>query len=189
MPGLTVTEKEFWKGRIAARIAKRVEAIKAQHPALFERLKRQAHADALGSLGLAGAYAELEAVRDAEAALAKRKKQAQRAMLAALRGVPVDEIADNFSVRYGSELPLPQEAAEALTQRQAAHQARALADDPVGREIARLEAEKDNLLDVVWLATSPAQVRALWSKVADLLGEAPTRLEREALAIEPVREG
>ena len=33
MAGLTVSEKEHWKSRIAARIAKRVEAIKAQHPA------------------------------------------------------------------------------------------------------------------------------------------------------------
>ena len=42
MPGLTVTEKTFWKDRIAARIAKRIEAIQAAHPALFERVKRQA---------------------------------------------------------------------------------------------------------------------------------------------------
>ena len=35
MAGLTVTEKEFWKDRIAARIERSVEAIKAQHPALF----------------------------------------------------------------------------------------------------------------------------------------------------------
>jgi hypothetical protein len=50
MPGLTVTEKQHWKDRIAARIARRVEAIKAAHPALFDRVDRAAHAEALRSL-------------------------------------------------------------------------------------------------------------------------------------------
>ena len=101
---------------------------------------------------------------------------------------PIDEVADTFSVRYGGELALPHEAAEAIARRQAAHQERMLADDPVGREIARLEAEKENLLDTVWLAGSPAQIKQLWTKVAELLGDEPTALEREALAIEPAKE-
>jgi hypothetical protein len=52
----------------------------------------------------------------------------------------------------------------------------------------RLRSEKDNLLDVVWLATSPVQVRQLWSRVGELLGEKPTDLEKEALAIKPLGE-
>ncbi len=112
MPGLSVTEKEHWKSRFAARIEKRVEALKAEHPALFDRVKRQAHAEALRSLGLAEAYTELEAVQAEEAALAQRKKHAQRAMLATLRGVPLEEVSDSFSIRYGNELALRQEARE-----------------------------------------------------------------------------
>ena len=110
-------------------------------------------------------------------------------MLAALRGVPIEEVSDGFSVRYGSELPLPIEAAEALGKRQAAHAGQLLADDPVGRQIAHLEAEKEGLLDTVYLATSPAAIKQLWAKVGALLGDEPTPLEREALAIEPVAEG
>jgi hypothetical protein len=188
MPGLTVTEKTFWKERIAARIARRIEAIRAAHPALFERVRRQAHAGALESLGLADAHAELERVQAEEAALARRKKQTQRRMLAAIRGLPIEEVPDTFSIRYGGELPLPVEAVEALTKRQAAHQEQLLGDDPIGREIARLEAERDRLLDIVWLAASPAQIKQLWSRVAALLGEEPTPLEREALAIAPSEE-
>jgi hypothetical protein len=41
----------------------------------------------------------------------------------------------------------------------------------------------------VWLATSPAQIRTLWSKVGALLGDESTQLEREALAIEAPKEG
>jgi len=188
MPGLTVTEKTHWKDRIAARIDRAVERVKARHPTLFDRVRREAHAEALGSLGLAEPYAELEAVQAEEAALARSKRRAQRAMLAALRGVPIDEVPDTFSVRYGTELPLPVEAFEAIARRQAAHQEQLLADDPVGREVARLGAEKDNLLDTVWLACSPGQIRTLWSKVAELLGDEPTPLEREALSIAPAKE-
>ncbi len=79
-------------------------------------------------------------------------------MIATLQGVPIDEVDTHVHVRYGSDLPLPSEVAEAISRRQAAHQETLLADDPVGREIAHLEAERENLLDTVWLACSTAQI-------------------------------
>ena len=185
MANLTVTEKQHWRDRIAARIGRSIEGIKARHPALFERVRREAHAQALRSLGLAEGYAELEAIRAEEAALDRREKQAQWAMVAALRGTPIDEVPDGITIRYGANLPLPVEAAEAIAKRQAAHQEELLADDPVGRQVAGLEAERERLLDVVWLAAGPSELRSLWSKVAALLGDEPTGLEREALAIPP----
>ena len=109
-------------------------------------------------------------------------------MIAALRSTPIEEVSDHFSLRYGSDLALPHEAAEAITRRQAVHQEQLLADDPIGREIAHLEAEKDTILDTIWLAVSPSQIKQLWTKVSELLGDEPTRLEREALAIEPTKE-
>ena len=188
MPGLTITEKTHWKDRISARIGRAVERIKSQHPALLDRVRREARAEALRSLGLAEPYAELEAVKAAEADLTRRRTQAQRSMVAALRGIPFEEIEDHFHVRYGSELPIPIEVSEAIDARQAAHQDALLAHDPIGQEINRLEAERENLLDTVWLACSSAQIKTLWSRVGALLGDEPTTLEREALAIEPVTE-
>jgi hypothetical protein len=188
MPGLTVTEKSHWRDRIAARIDRAAERIKARHPALFDRLTRQAHAHALASLGLAEAHAELEAIKAEEAALARRKKQAQRSLIATLRSVPIDEVTDSFGLGYGSDLALPREVADAIARRQAAHHDQLLADDPIGREVARLQGEKDHLLDTVWLAISPAQIKQLWTRVGELLGDEPTTLEREALAIEPPKE-
>jgi hypothetical protein len=38
------------------------------------------------------------------------------------------------------------------------------------------------------LATSSTQIRTLWTKVAELLGDESTLLEREALAIEPPKD-
>jgi hypothetical protein len=177
-----------WKIRIAARIDKAAERIKARHPALFDRLTRQAHVHAVASLGLAEAHAELETIKAEEATLARRKKQAQRAMIATLRSVPIDEVSDNFNLGYGNDLALPREVAEAIGRRQAAHHDQLLSEDPVGREVARLAAEKDTLLDTVWLAASPTQIKQLWTRVAELLGDEPTTLEREALAIEPAKE-
>ena len=188
MPGLTATEKNHWRDRISGRIARAVERIKSRHPALFDRIAREAHAQALASLGLAEAHVELEAIKAEEVTLARRKKQAQRSTIATLRSVPIDEVTDNFNIRYGSELGLPNEVAEAITRRQSAHQEQLLADDPIGREIAKLEAEKDSLLDTVWLACSPSQIKQLWTRVGELLGDEPTVLEREALAIEPAKE-
>ena len=178
----------MWKIRIAARIGRAVERVKARHPALFDRIARQAHARALVTLGLAEAHAELEAIRAEEVDLARRKKQAQKAMLATLRSSPIDEVTDGFHIRYGSELGLPNEVAEAIARRQASHQEQMLADDPIGREIGKLEAERDSLLDTIWLATSPAQIKQLWARVGELIGDEPTTLERQALAIEPAGE-
>ena len=61
-----------------------------------------------------------------------------------------------------------------------------LAQTDLGRQILKLRAERESPLDAIWLATSPRQVKDLWSKVAELLGDKPTQLERDALAIPPV---
>jgi len=105
------------------------------------------------------------------------------------RGVPIEEVSDNLSLRYGTELPLPVEVGAALEKRQAAHLDALLAADEVGREVRRLEAEQERLLDTVWLAASPSQIKQLWTKVGALLGDEPTALEAEALAIAPPEEG
>jgi hypothetical protein len=188
MPGLTATEKSHWRDRIAARIDKATERLKGRHPALFDRFNREARTQALASLGLAEVYAELEEVIAQESKLARRKQQAQRRMVATLRSLPIEEVAIPCHIRYGGDLPLPIEVADAITRRQAVHHDQLLAADPIGREISHLQLEKDNLLDTIWLASSPAQIKQLWTNVGELLGDEPTPLERDALAIEPTKE-
>ena len=48
--------------------------------------------------------------------------------------------------------------------------------------------EQEELTDVVWLATSPREIKTLWSKVTELMEDDATRLQQEALAIEPADE-
>jgi hypothetical protein len=177
MPSLTVTEKEHWKERIGRRIDRRVEALAASDPGLFDRVARQARERALRSLGLAEMQAELDAVAALEEQLESRAANAHRAMLAAVRRVPVEEAGDAY--RHG---PHP-EVTRAVAKRQEAHEEELLAGDAIGRDVLRLRQEKERLLDVVWLATSPQQVKDLWRTVSELLGDEPTPLETAALAI------
>lgn len=78
------------------------------------------------------------------------------------------------------------EVEQAVERRRKVFEQQLLAAHAVGQEIVKLHDEKENLLDTIWLATSPAQLKTLWTKVTELLHESVTPLEREALAIPPI---
>ncbi|NLY00273.1 MAG: hypothetical protein GXY83_29600, partial [Rhodopirellula sp.] len=100
---LTVTEKEHWRDRISRRIDKKVEQLQAAEPNLKDRIEREARSRALQSLGLAEMQAELDRVEREKAALEKQEKQTQRRMLAHVRGVPVEDLADNYYGYHGND--------------------------------------------------------------------------------------
>jgi len=177
MPSLTVTEKEHWKDRIARKIDQKVEVIAAADPNLLDRVAEQGRLRALQSLGLAPMQAELDTVATQKKELEKRERQTHRAMLAVVRRMPVEEVTDSF---YGCQ---PPEVTKALQKRQAVHEAELMAEDALGQQVLGLRLEKENLLDTVWLATSPVQLKQLWQKVMELLGEEQTDLQKKALAI------
>ncbi len=182
MAGLTVTEKEHWKDRIAARIDKRIEAVLAEEPHLMERIHREAHDQALVSLGLAEMQKELDAIQQQTSALEKRESQIEKAMVAHVRGVPVEDVNDSHSYRYECEVN------NTVTRRQTVHEDELLAGSEIGQRVLNLREEKDNLLDTVWLATSPKQIKELWSKVAELLGDKQTQLQNAAQEIAAVED-
>src|SRR4051794_19284843 len=106
-------------------------------------------------------------------------------MVARPRGIPAEEVPEGATLGYQFQHTIN----AAVQKRQAAHEDELLAEHPIGRDILRLRAEEEHLLDVVWLASSPAQIKPLWAKVAALLGDEPTQREREALAIGRAGEG
>ncbi|MEJ7639190.1 MAG: hypothetical protein WKF75_14765 [Singulisphaera sp.] len=106
-------------------------------------------------------------------------------MIARLQGVPAEEVPD--TAIYGYQFT--QTVNAAVQKQQAVHEEELLAEHPVGRDVLVACAETENLLDVVWLATSRARPHPVVAKVAALLGDEPSALEREALAIEPAGEG
>jgi hypothetical protein len=176
MPNLTVSEKEHWKERITRRIDKKIELLSASEPTLLDRIRERARQRALQSLGLAAMQAEVDAIVEEKQELERRERQTHRAMLATVRRVPVEAVEDYF---HCSQL----EISNAIQRRQTIHEDELLAEDPLGQQILHLRQEKDNLLDTIWLASSPQQIKELWKKVVDLLGDEQTALQKEALAI------
>ena len=74
----------------------------------------------------------------------------------------------------------------AVTARARAMETDILAECELGKQVLTLRAEKENLLDTVWLATSSSQIKELWEQVNTLLELKPTPLEEKALTIAPV---
>ena len=181
MPGLTVSEKNHWKDRLSKRIDKRLDAIAAEDPNLLDRVKRQARERAMASLNLADLQVEIDEIERQEETLDKRKSLLNRTMLARVRSVPLETIDQHFSNSYYNN-----EVENAIKSRQTIHEDTLLAESTVGKRILDLRSERENLLDTVWLAASSKQIKELWAKVAELLGDEQTQLQRDALAIEPV---
>ena len=178
MPALTVAEKTHWKDRLSKRIDRRIETITAEDPHLLDRVHEQARQNALESLGLADIQRDLDAVRKEKEKLDTREDDLKSRLLALVRGVHISQVCNT----YGCDT----EVNKAIKTRLEAHEEQILKDSDLGRRIVELRREKDNLLDTVWLATSSVQIKELWGKVAELLGDEATRLEREALVIASV---
>ena len=184
MANLTVAEKTHWRDRIEARIDRRIEAITAGDPGLMDRVKHDARG---ASLGVARA-GRVPGGTGPDRRPAGRAGPARAAVPSgdAGKGARSRARADRGGLLRSCTSP---EVTRAIAKRQAVHEEELLAEHELGRRILQLRAEKERLLDTVWLASSPAQIRQLWTKVSTLLGEEPTELEREALAIPPAGEG
>ena len=183
MPGLTVAEKNHWKDRLSKRIDRRIETIAAEEPNLLDRVKRDARSRAMQSLNVAELQADVDGIEQQEETLDKRKSLLHRSMLARVRRVPLETIDQHYTpTHYNNEVE------NAVKSRQSIHEDELLADCEIGRRILKLRREKESLLDCVWLASSPIQVRELWSKVSELLGDEQTQLHRDALTIPPVQD-
>ena len=179
---LTTTEKQHWRDRIGKRIDKKIAAITALEPGLFARIESEARARAIQSLGIAELMAEQEHVEQQQKALESREEQLSRQVLSLLRGVPPQTI-DTYAVTR-SDI----EVNNAIKARQTVHEESLLREHDLGRQITQLRLERENLLDTVFLATSPVQVRDLWQKVSDLLGDELSQLQRSAMQIAPPNE-
>jgi len=179
---ITVKEKEHWKNRITRKIDQAVELILAtENPNFMEKLHRQAKKKTLESLGLAKLKKEVEQLDTAKEELDKKRTIAFRRMLAVVRGVSMDDV-DPSEIRYSEHY----EVKRAVDRRQQLVETELLAEDELGRRILRLRLEKEELLDTVWLASSPKQIKELWSTVASVLEQEPTELQKQALRIEPM---
>jgi len=175
---LTITEKEHWKDRIAKRIGRQIDKLCAEEPGFLERVDSDAKQCALESLGVAKLRAQLDRIEQQQAKLKEREEQIEAKITATVLGIPLRKAHRGYHLG---------DVRDAVAKQQATHRDEVLAKTPRGREILDLEQEQDHLLDTVWLATSSKQIKDLWTKVDEMLGGDETKLQREALAIDPVK--
>lgn len=172
---LTVKEKEHWNARFSRTMDRVAEKFLAsKDPTLMDDIKREARVKALESLGIAELQQELARVDDESAELDKRRRGVQIEIVALIRGVKVTEVS---SFRYSDY----QEVETAINRRKSKIEKELFENTEIGQRLLSLDEKKDELLDSVWMATSPKQIKELWATVSEVVEQlfASTNTERE----------
>lgn len=167
---ITVAEKEHWKARIESKIDKKIELIQRGDPELFQTIKTQAKEAALDRLELTAEHKRLPEVQ----AEIERLEGERRNLFASFK----KKACRKQRYGYYSEHEFLEDLEPHVTDEEES----LLQQHERGREILKLRVEKENLLDTVWLATSPRQVKELWENVSALLGDDATDIQKEILA-------
>lgn len=178
---LSQKDKQHWRDLIAKKIDKRIDGIKAACPSRFSNLAAQAYNESLKSLGLVPFYTKEDTLTKQIRELEQQKEKNERAMIAHLRNVPPDTI-ERYTYNCRSEVQ------EAVEKRAATHLDALMQADDLGQQVLALEAEKEDLLNSVYLATATSQIKDLYASVLKLIDETPTTLTGAAMAITPVKE-
>lgn len=185
MGQLTVKEKEHWKERIGRKIEQAIETlVSKQDPGYLSRVQGEAKTQAYDSLRLTALKQQFEEAKQQEEKLKADKKRLCIEMMAMVTGKAPDVFANSY---YSCDRE-PQEVITAVARRQRVHQEELMQSDPLGRQILAHWQEREELLDTVWLATSSSQIKDLWQRVADLLEQSPTPLQKKALELMPVED-
>ncbi len=175
---LTVKEKEHWKGRISRKIDQTIDTLCGEHePGFRDRIRMTARQRAVESLGIAESQERLAEIKSAKDALDAEERALFHAM-----------VSQVVKSAYSPNTLCSQRSAidNAIRKRQTVHEKELFAADPLGQQILQLQLEQEDLLDTVWLATSPVQIKQLWNRVAEILHQQPTMLQEHALSLEPL---
>jgi len=175
---ITVKEKEHWKERISRKIDQAIDDLCAKHdPGFREQIRLTARQRAVESLGITESQSRLAEIKSVKEALDVEEKALFRTM--ASQVVKSEYSLDSV---YSQKNVID----SAIRDRQRIHEKELFAADPLGQQILQLQLEQEDLLDTVWLATSPVQIKQLWNRVAEILHQQPTKLQEHALSLEPV---
>lgn len=176
---LTVKEKEHWKERIGKRIDSAVEKLKMSDSAgVLSGIEEEAIKEAERSLGLSELIEKMDELNGRKKKLDEQLTAVGVEMCKTLGG------SEAHSYHYGCGLP--HWIKGKIKQRAKVHRTPLLQDSELGRNLLKLEREKEELLDTVWLSTSSKQIKQLWAEVAELLNIEQTDLQKKAAEIEPV---
>lgn len=176
---LTVREKEHWRERIGKRIGSAIEKLKiSDSSGVLREVEQKAVEEAKRSLGLSELIERMDELSD------RRKQLDER--LAAVDAAMRKRLGAPESSSYYHAVGLPHWIQAKIDDRAKVHRTPLLQASEFGRELLRLEREKEELLDTVWLSTSSKQIKRLWAEVAELLNIEQTDLQKKAAEIEPV---
>ena len=173
---LTVKEKEHWKERIEKKIDAAIEkAYRDEGNGLRETIRQQAKTRVMKHYGLED-YMRRHSSRKAQ--IEELQSQQFRASEAAAK--PLESMSRYcWSDRHSLIEGVIDRAAKDVEKE-------ILQESEFGRKILRLEHEREELTDTIWLATSPVQIRSLWKDFSAMLKEEPTELQKQALTYEPL---
>lgn len=175
---LTVSEKQHWKERIARKISQAVDALlEKNNPNYMKEVAADARKEAPTRLGVVEVINHLKQLGLEEKRLKEEEENTVMQLLAIIRGADPKAVVMHFGWR--------DELDRATRKTQEVLEKELLAADPLGRQILKLRREEEELLDTVWLATSPQQIRSLWQSVAELLAGEVTPLQQHALSTPP----
>lgn len=169
--GITVTEKQELRDIINDRVDKAIARLEHDNTLGITKLREVAKELAVKELEL-GEF--LKKDDDADASIARITKERDK-----LRDEAADRLGTrrDYRVRDGIDAHI-EKAVDIVFDRM-------LADDEVGKKILALQAEKESMLETVWIATSSEQVKKLFLHVHNVLGESTTALGGMAQAIKP----
>ena len=165
---LTVKEKEHWKERIEKKIDKAIEkAYRDEGNGLREKIRQQAKTRAMKHYGLEDYMRQHASLK---AQIEELQSQQLRASEAASK--PFENTSSYYcwSERHSLIVSVINRAAKDLEKQ-------ILQESEFGRKILRLEREREELIDTIWLTTSLVQIRRLWNDFSAMLTEEPTELQ------------
>lgn len=177
--GLTVAEKEHWKERLAHRIERKIQALVTQTDSTFlTKLDDKCHQLVKERYGVVSDLAKADQLEESSRRDAELSREMYAAILRKLNGLTKSSYINPYNCQ--SEIKV------AIRNLAVNERAELLRESELGRKILKLEQEKEELLDTIWLATSPKQIKDLWEAVGELVDEDSTDLQAKALKAEPV---
>lgn len=172
---ISVTEKEHIRELIEKRINAEIERISTENKQDADDIKAKARAQAIAALGLTQAIEDLDAL---ELQLTKLNEKRSKLEHKTLELLNID-ISRNYNRN-------PRQAIDAKIASASVSYEKTLIDaHPKLMKINELKAEKDNLLQTIWIATSNTQVKQMFDYLNALLGTKPTAFEQMAQKIPP----
>ena len=171
---VTTKERDYWNDRISTKIKEFSDQLVLRfEPQFRERIEKEAMQTVFKSLGLEKQFRSLEANQ--------RKQSEAKREFEKLKTIHCQEESDLY-IDIGKKMDLPDECFNFTFQLVNAVKAKikAIVDltslelmnqHPLGQQLLELEAERQAVTDLMWLATSSKQIKELWFKLNNSLDE------------------